>query len=486
MKIDISLYEKKYYGKDGFNGPIIDNWQEGIKISPLENHTNRSGFDKNCSMQGTTGELFRLLENDNSAEIVNFEESVEYPVREYLSHQSKLTEEKINELINIIRDILYVDGNLNITEISFLKYLPRVPHNDDISDKLIKKYDAGQRKIGAYLFSALSGIIHKMPQFPKSNLFSKILGESLDLKRFDTSHKESNNSEYYMLPFVKDSFQQDFLWMMNQDEAYILKNIHLLLHFYVCYAVVQSYSHLSASKVHPATTPIRFYFILNEEKVSVNHDAITRGWDHFLPKHTIDKFYGKAQAMDIVNTVLGGGIGFYPQLLEKLQETPFEENLPVIKQLLELYKSKKLAQLEKRDSEEKRGRKQKIEAIDDKEITSYEDFFIALENLCTSLQSSSYTSRLRGQMVELLSVRFLQRRRGIYVLTLDKEMLIFLVSLLTRNKRIKLEELYKRFNNYGINFNRGSRIKIEEYLLKLNLLIRKSDSGESQYVYTVL
>lgn len=486
MKIDISLYEKKYHGKEGFNGPFIDNWQEGIKISPLENHTNRSGFDKNCSMQGTTGELFRLLENDSYSEIVDFEQSVEQPVREYLSCKSKLSNEKITELLNIIRDVLYVDGNLNITEVSFLKYLPRVPHNHEFSEKLIKKYDAGQKKMGAYLFSALRDIINDLPQYPKTNLISKILGASIDKKHFESCNKESNSNMYYMLPFVKDSFKNDFKWMMSQNDAYILKNIHLLLHFYTCYGVVQAYSHLSARKIYASKTPIPFYFILSDEKVSVNHEAVVRGWDYVLPKRFIDKFYGRAQAMDIVNTVLGGSVGFYPQLIEKLRETPFEENLPHIKNLLEKYKNKKIAQLNKRDSEEKRGRKQKIEAFEEVEITSYEDFFVALENLCMALQSKSYTSRLRGQMIELLSVRFLQRRRGIYVLTLDKEMLIFLVSLFTKNNRVKLEELYKHFNSYGIYFNRGTRMKIEEYLLKLNLLIRKSDSGESQYVYTVL
>ena len=486
MKIDISLYEKKYHEKEGFAGAIKDNWHEGINISPFENHTNRSGFDKNCSLQGTTGEFFRLIEDDITCEIVDFENSVEKQVREYLSKQGKLSEEKLNEFVNIIRDILYVDGNLNITEVPFLKYLPRVPQSDILPEKLVKKYDAGQKRIGAYLYSAASGILQALPQHPQTNLISKILGNALALRNFSSPSKERKVGEYYILPFVRSSFQKDLMWIMNQNDSFILKNIHLLLHFYVCYGVVQAFSHLSASIVDKEQLPVPFYFILNTEKVSVNHEAVVRGWDYVLPKHTIDKFFGKAQAMDIVNTVLGGGIGFYPDLLEKLSETPFEENYPAIQQLLSKYKIKKIQQLEKRDSEEKRGRKQKIEKLDHLEVKSYQDFFVAMENLCTVLQSKSYTSRLRSQMVELLSVRFLQRRRGTYVLTLDKEMLIFLVYLLAKNDRIKLEELYKRFNSYGIYFNRGTRLKIEEYLLKLNLLIRKSDSGESQYVHAVL
>ena len=93
---------------------------------------------------------------------------------------------------------------------------------------------------------------------------------------------------------------------------------------------------------------------------------------------------------------------------------------------------------------------------------------------------------MRKKIIDLLSVRFLQIRRGNFVLVLDNEMLTFLVALFTKSKKTKLDELYKLFNSYGICFNRGSRLAIEEYLLKLNLLDRKSDSGEAQYVTVVL
>lgn len=88
--------------------------------------------------------------------------------------------------------------------------------------------------------------------------------------------------------------------------------------------------------------------------------------------------------------------------------------------------------------------------------------------------------------MDLMNVRFLQSRRGNLVLVLDNEMLTFLVALFTKSKKTKLEDMYKAFNSYGIHFNRGSRMAIEDYLLKLNLLDRKSDSGEAQYVTVIL
>ena len=120
-------------------------------------------------------------------------------------------------------------------------------------------------------------------------------------------------------------------------------------------------------------------------------------------------------------------------------------------------------------------------------IHSYNDVLNIMEMLCVGLQSPSYISRMRKKVIDLLSVRFLQnRKRSGHVLALDNEMLIFLIALLTKSKKTKLEDMYKRFNSYGIYFNRGTRLAIEEYLLKLNLLDRKSDSGEAQYVTVIL
>ena len=124
--------------------------------------------------------------------------------------------------------------------------------------------------------------------------------------------------------------------------------------------------------------------------------------------------------------------------------------------------------------------------IVDTEVNSYEQFIEKLELLCITYQSQSYCSRLRKKVSDLLSIRFLQVRRGLHILTLDNEMLIFLIALFTQGKKTKLEDMYEVFHQYGIFFNLNTRTAIEELLLKLNLLDRKSDSGEAQYVTVVL
>lgn len=473
MKIDIEAYNEHYH----LSGKFIDNWQEGIKLLPF-NSNPTSANDKKCGIQGTTGEFIRLWNNDGTKPIDDFEVSAVEPVSDYLSSKKQMQNTQIQEFIRMMRDIMYVNGNLNITDSTFLKYLPLVPNDERISVKDKKKYSDGQRKLANYLYSMLPDEMYNTNHLENKNLFSKILQEALT--SFGGTSEDVKRKDYIVLPFIRNSFKNDLQWMLEQEEAVKIKYLHHLLHFYACYAVTQAIVRISAKDRNSCDAPVPFYFILNSERASVNHDAVVRGWSYHIPKSTLDKLYGKSQALDILNSVLGGNVGFYNNVLEKLNETEFEDNRVLCNELLFKYQEEKRDVFNHRTSES--GSIEEIEI----DVHSYDEFINTLEYLCTGLQSPSYVSRMRKKVIDLLSVRFLQSRRGNFVLTIDNEMLTFLIALFTKSKKTKLEGMYKLFNNYGIYFNRGSRLAIEEYLLKLNLLDRKSDSGEAQYVTVVL
>ena len=473
MKINIEAYNEHYHQ----SGKFIDNWQEGIKLLPF-NSNPASAYDKKCGLHGTTGEFFRLWDNDGTKPIEDFEKSAVEPVKDYLANQKQMPNVQIPEFVRMMRDIMFINGNLNITDSAFLKYLPLVPNDERISTKDRKKYNDGQKKLASYLYSMLSDELQNFGRSEMPNLFSKILKEALT--PLGGSSDESKERDYIVLPYIKKSFEEDLGWMLKQEESVKVKYLHLLLHFYVCYAVTQAIVRITAKDKQNEGVPAPFYFILNSERASVNHDAVVRGWSFQIPKSSLDKLYGKSQALDILNSVLGSNIGFYNNIYEKLNETDFEDNRELCNELLSKYQEEKREVFNRRTSESGSIEEIKID------VQSYNEFISTLEHLCTGLQSPSYISRMRKKVIDLLSVRFLQSRRGNYVLVLDNEMLTFPVALFTKSKKTKLEDMYKLFNSYGIYFNRGSRLAIEEYLLKLNLLDRKSDSGEAQYVTVIL
>lgn len=473
MKIDLEAYNEHYHQ----GGKFIDNWQEGIKLLPF-NSNPASAFDKKCGLHGTTGEFFRLWDNDGTKPIEDFEKSAVEPVKEYLVNQKQMPTTQVTEFVRMMRDIMFVNGNLNITDSAFIKYLPLVPNDERISMKDRKKYNDGQRKLANYLYSMLSDEMQISGHSKTPNLFSKILQEALT--PFCGFSDDLKERDYIVLPYIKKSFEEDLCWMLEQEESVKVKYLHLLLHFYACYAVTQAIVRITAKDKQSEDEPAPFYFILNSERASVNHDAVVRGWSYQIPKSSLDKLYGKSQALDILNSILGSNVGFYNNIRKVLYQTDFEDNRELCNKLLSKYQEEKREVFNRRSSES--GSIEEIEI----DVHSYDEFISTLEYLCTGLQSPSYISRMRKKVIDLLSVRFLQSRRGNFVLVLDNEMLTFLVALFTKSKKTKLENLYKLFNKYGIYFNRGSRLAIEEYLLKLNLLDRKSDSGEAQYVTVIL
>ena len=473
MKIDLEAYNEHYHQ----GGKFIDNWQEGIKLLPF-NSNPASAYDKKCGLHGTTGEFFRLWDNDGTKPIEDFEKSAVEPVKEYLVNQKQMPTTQVPEFVRMMRDIMFVNGNLNITDSAFIKYLPLVPNDERISMKDRKKYNDGQRKLANYLYSMLSDEMQISGHSNTPYLFSKRLQDALI--PFCVYSDDSKERDYIVLPYIKKSFEEDLCWMLEQEESVKVKYLHLLLHFYACYAVTQAIVRITAKDKQSVDEPAPFYFILNSERASVNHDAVVRGWSYQIPKSSLDKLYGKSQALDILNSVLGSNVGFYNNIRKVLYQTDFEDNRELCNKLLSKYQEEKREVFNRRSSES--GSIEEIEI----DVHSYDEFISTLELLCTGLQSPSYISRMRKKVIDLLSVRFLQSRRGNFVLVLDNEMLTFLVALFTKSKKTKLENLYKLFNKYGIYFNRGSRLAIEEYLLKLNLLDRKSDSGEAQYVTVIL
>lgn len=473
MKINIDAFWEHYYDKN--KEQLVDNWQEGIKLLPFSSNPT-SAVDRGAGIEGPTGIFFRIIGNENVTPIED-PHKTEEAIEKFLSITKGMEASHVKEFLDITKDVLFINGTLNLTDISFIKYLPIVPTDENLSEKTRKKYKSGQTKLANLLCSLCEDGTVLSAQDNK-NLFTKILKEALI--NIDSGFGEGvkASEKYYLLPFIRKSFNEDLNWLMSSDSNVIIRNIHLLLHFYVCYVLLQTIVKLNSEKRN-TDSPEFFYFILNSEKASASHDGVKK-WKEKIPKSFLDKVFGHSQALDILNSVLGGYIGFYEEILDALNQTSFEENKEACELLLSIYQTEKRKVINKRSSESGY-----IDEIDTR-VTSYDEFVRKLEQLCVGLQSSSYISRMRKKVIDVLSMRFLQLRRGNYILVLDNEMLLFLISMITKSKRVKLEEMYQRFKDYGMVFNLGTRNVIESYLLKLNLLDRKSDSGEAQYVEVIL
>ena len=481
-------FEKFYntYLQEGNNSK--DEFHETINVLPFTSNPSTSNFDSSCGLKGITGEFFRKCSSHEIIPITDYKKDASGPVIDLLSRKKSLLGNSLGFFQEIMDDIMSAKGEFVPFDASFLKYMAL----DTIEKKgkrVESKYGNGQKKIAEYLVSMLNG--ESIPQRANSNnnLFSKTIRNALDAGTFYNLHRLEVS--YKILPFVQKTFREDLSWLMGKEDYVLIKYIDLFLYFYACYSITQSAMMLDAENKKSAdiNIPEPLYFILDKEVASAKRDVVTKGWATKLPNEYLERLYGRMQALDIANTLLANNdnsvfTGFYPEVLQEMNKTPFEDVKSDCEKLLEYYKTRKLDVLNKRENRKAID----LSIFEDLTVNSYEEFLTKLEKLCRVLQATDYCSKMRRRMIDLMQVRFLQTRRGRghTVLTLDDEMLIFLIAMITKEKRTKLKDIFKSFRNYGIYFDLHTCQAIEDYLSKLNLLERRSDSGEAKYVRIVL
>ena len=473
--ITTKTFYSEMYKETAKGTEFHDSFRSSILILPFTSNPSTSNYDRSCGLRGITGEFFRRCKDRQAKAIEDFEKNAILPVRSYLENVRHMKEKQVDEFIDIMTDIMYNDGALTIINPSFLKFIPL-----SIGMPKSKKYEHGQKTIAEYLSSLLQPeklLINKLSK--QTNLFNELIINSLTT----STEQPATDNGYISLPFVRNSFGEDLKWLLEREDTIVVRYIHIFLHFYLCYSISQTIAYLDPRKYASAITePIKMYYILSSEHSSESRDAVVNGWSKYVNKEAEEKLYGRMQALDIINGMLGGKIGFYNDVYNVLQKNEFSDEVKtMLEEVLTAYQKDKRAQLQSRD-------KINFQFPDEisTEVTSYGEFIEKLAILCTTLQSKEYESKMRIRINNIMKIRLLSTRRGREVLNLDDEMLFFLMAMISKGKRMKLEELYVGFSNYGILFDFETMNAIESYLLKLNLLERKSDSGEAQYVTIVL
>lgn len=82
---------------------------------------------------------------------------------------------------------------------------------------------------------------------------------------------------------------------------------------------------------------------------------------------------------------------------------------------------------------------------------------------------------------------FLKSRGSLgYVFNLTHEMTMVLITVCVKNERLPLKTLYEKFEERGITLDYSSKRELVKMLESHNLLDKKSDSGDAQYVKPIL
>lgn len=108
---------------------------------------------------------------------------------------------------------------------------------------------------------------------------------------------------------------------------------------------------------------------------------------------------------------------------------------------------------------------------------------IQFENTLRNRPYSSY-----AQKFEVYCRKYLKRRgRSGMMLNISEETLIFLTKICIKDQeKMRLNDVFAEFEARGVFLDTHSKSEVMRYYEKLNLIEKKSDSGDAQYVKRIL
>ena len=216
------------------------------------------------------------------------------------------------------------------------------------------------------------------------------------------------------------------------------------------------------------------YFLLDWESVSKNRKTVNGyGW-HFL-KSKSNNLAAKISVVDQLNVLLG------------TENYSLLSDIHKHYKMLDIHEQKEFIEYLKKwvyDYRIVRGFDSIILPNNLEELTNI--LFESLNDkkgIDNKISRSSYPLNL-----EEVTKNFFAKRRGRYglVLNITRDLLLTVTALCVKDKKIKLNQLFNEYEKRGLFFDKYSKEEIESFLTKLNLIDKKSDSGDAKYVRPIL
>ena len=437
---------------------------------------------------GKRFKLFPFIANNNSALIYDLDtivgryiSQIEGIIPEKLSVEElteKLKEDTsvdagMDELFQQVVKHMFFDKDGKIRPIN-LRMIAQIPCEESsackIADYLVDVLGdesvlrASIRQASAKL-DEQSNVLEK---FAMSKLASKPLSQASALPYQRVTHA------------VQRKFESDFEYILgarNRTRDYLIPLIEFYYFTYTAQAIMQLNRFMTGEREHC----VPLYFSLDWEKTSLNRLCYTQGWG--ILQAALSRIFAHAIVLEILNqTEDDCGPVDYIRLNEFVQAEENEDHriAEEIKVLTDRYRNAitdcpamKELQRQEIDTNETAA---EIRFLFDSVRTQF-------ENTSRNRPYSSYADKF-----EEYSKKYLKHRgRSGMMLNIAEETLIFLTKVCIKDsEKMRLNDVFAEFEARGVFLDHFSKEQVMHYYEKLNLIEKKSDSGDAQYVKRIL
>ena len=309
------------------------------------------------------------------------------------------------------------------------------------------------------------------------NVLERMVVDSIETQ--SNEPKMKTEKYYQIIKSIQKQFKADFAFMLSSEMTSV-EDLTNVLSFYYFYYVSQTcltldqFGNGNREQIQP------LYFALDWEKVSKNRKCCEEGWAKL--QNNISQMFSHAITLEIINQNESAEMLDYLNL-KNIADSSDEDDLKIaaeIKRAEDAYVSYI-------------GDCPKIKNLPSEEGANRTDAAIRHLFRCISTQFAETDRKRASQFYsekfsEFCKARFVKnRKKSGLTLNLTERDIIFLTKLAIQNdEKIRLNDLYKEYESRGIYLDSTSKSLLQEFFTKLNLIDKKSDSGDAQYVKRIL
>lgn len=290
-----------------------------------------------------------------------------------------------------------------------------------------------------------------------------------------TGNKFISKSEENLIPIIRQMFIQD-LSLICKNEKMFTSNIDKLIKYYLFLYVSQTILMLRNGFKGEGDLNKVFYFV-EWEKISKSRNGYRQGWNMIQKKS--ENIFAYVNLIQILNTVkedrIIGSFNKIHEALQVMDENQYNDFKGNIEFLV--YKIREIVNIE----------------VELKPVKCLFGEYFELDLLLQTLKDvrdkgksgredayKNYEKKIK----EVAKLEFLKARGQLgLTLNLTQSWIIFFTRLaIGENSKIRLNSLWDEFERRGICFDKYTKQEILSYFEKINVIEKKSDSGDAQYV----
>ncbi|AEI45627.1 DNA phosphorothioation-dependent restriction protein DptG [Paenibacillus mucilaginosus] len=321
----------------------------------------------------------------------------------------------------------------------------------------------------------------------ESNLMSALLFRSLP-ELID--HKNSSTSYAVMLPEISDLFVQDFQWLATKSELFTQQVEKIISYYYFFY--VTQFAIRNEAMFEPVKQGIRpvYFTFEDEERLSKTRVSYEYGWKNL--EKSIGRIFSHINLLKMLNFAT----------VDNKTTTPYKPlSYQEIRVLVSHMTDDEQVKLEEEIDHLINDYQQKLsgdtkwmlmgtvpDLYDLSVLNKMNHLFRMVDHQFIQTSRSKPYNEYKQWFVHFCQNTFLKSRgRSGKMLILDTDYLLFMTKMMIKDEsKIRLKKLFYEFETRGMIFDRDTQTAIVNYYEKLNLLEKKSDSGDAIYVKAFL